>query len=305
MLQLGPLAIRWYGFLIALGVVLGSIWALRAARARGMDADKLLDAAVLLVFSGIVGARLVYVITSPQAYFGPGANPLDIFKVWEGGISIHGAVAGIMIAVWFWARRHGMNMWSVMDVLTPLGALGIIGGRIGNFMNGTDTGGRLTDWAIGFSWPAPGTETLGAFGRFVFGDVLWQYGPPVCNTLPFGDPCVVHLTPAYGALVGVILVFVIAWALRRGSNLPGYTFWQFVLWYSLLRSVIEEPFRDNPLFWNAYLNESAGVGLFTLTQLASIPLILFAIWRIVTAKPAPAVLQGGQTPPKRPAGNKG
>src|SRR5690606_14489864 len=134
--------------------------------------------------------------------------------------------------------------------------------RIGNFMNGTDTGGRLTDWGIGFSWPAPGTETLGAFGRFIFGDQLWQYAPPVWNTVAVGEACQVHLTPLYGMLVGVILIFVIAWALRR-SVTPGFVFWQFVLWYSVLRSVIEEPFRDNPLFWNVYLNESAGIGLFT------------------------------------------
>src|SRR5690625_5511374 len=62
MLQLGPLAIRWYGFLIATGVLIGSIWALHAARRRGMDTDKLLDSAFWLVLAGIVGARLVYVL---------------------------------------------------------------------------------------------------------------------------------------------------------------------------------------------------------------------------------------------------
>ena len=93
MLQLGPLAIRWYGFLIATGVLIGSIWALHAARRRGMDTDKLLDSAFWLVLAGIVGARLVYVLTSPGNFFGPGANPLDAFKVWEGGISIRRGVA--------------------------------------------------------------------------------------------------------------------------------------------------------------------------------------------------------------------
>jgi phosphatidylglycerol:prolipoprotein diacylglycerol transferase len=175
-------------------------------------------------------------------------------------------------------------MWSMLDVLTPVGALGIIGGRIGNFMNGSDTGGRLTDWPIGFVWPEPGTQTFGAFGRLVFGDTLWQYGPPICQSIPFGDPCRVHLTPLYGMIVGVILIFIIRWALRR-SRTPGYTFWQFVLWYSLLRSVIEEPFRDNPLFWDVYLNNQAGIGLFTLTQLMSIPLILIALYQLLVRDP--------------------
>ena len=84
MLQLGPLAIRWYGFLIALGVLIGSIWATRAAEKRGLDPEKLLDMAVYLVIAGIVGARLVYVLTSPCAFFGPGGNPLSALYVWQG-----------------------------------------------------------------------------------------------------------------------------------------------------------------------------------------------------------------------------
>jgi len=285
MLQLGPLAIRWYGFLIATGVLIGSIWALHAARRRGMDTDKLLDSAFWLVLAGIVGARLVYVLTSPGNFFGPGANPLDAFKVWEGGISIHGGVIGIMVALYFYARAHNLNMWAMLDVLTPVGALGIIGGRIGNFMNGTDTGGRLTELGIGFTWPEVGTPTFGQVGRFIFGEPLWQYAPPVCRTVPAGDPCTVHLTPLYGMLVGVILIFVIAWALNR-TRVAGYVFWQFVLWYSLLRSVIEEPFRDNPLFWNVYQNDSLGIGVFTLTQLISVPIIAIAIWQLIERSPA-------------------
>ncbi len=285
MLQIGPLAIRWYGFLIAAGVVIGSIWALHAARKRNIDTEKLLDSAVWLVLAGIVGARLVYVLTSPGYFFGPGGNPVDAFKVWQGGISIHGGILGIMVALYFYARAKGMNMWSMLDVLSGIGALGIIGGRIGNFMNGTDTGGRLTDWAIGFTWPEPGTETFGAVGRFIFGDNLWQFAPPVCTTVPFGDPCTVHLTPLYGMLIGVILIFVIGWALNR-NRAAGYVFWQFVLWYSVLRSLLEEPFRDNPLFIQAYLNESAGIGLFTLTQLISLPIIALAIWQILRRGPA-------------------
>lgn len=284
MVQLGPLAIRWYGFLIAAGVLAGSLWATRLAPRRGVDPDKLLDAAPLLVIAGIIGARLVYVLTSPSAFFGPGGDPLDAFKVWQGGISIHGGILGIVLALWIYARARDMNMWSALDVLTPVGALGIIGGRIGNFMNGSDTGGRLTDWAIGFPWPAPGTPTFGAFGRAVFGEPLWLYGPPACATVQPGEACNVHLTPLYGVVIGLLLVGVAAWALQR-SRLPGFAFWQFVLWYSLLRSLIEEPFRDNPLVWPVYLNESSGIGFFTLTQLASIPIILVAAYLLFTMDP--------------------
>jgi phosphatidylglycerol---prolipoprotein diacylglyceryl transferase len=274
---IGPLALRWYGVLIALGVVAGAVWTLRAARGRGLDAEWLLDMAPWMVGAGIIGARLVYVVTSPSAFFGPGGEPLRAFYVWEGGVSIHGAVVGIMLVLAWRARLKGYDLWRYLDVLAPVAAFGIIGGRIGNFMNGTDTGGRLTDWPIGFTWPAPGTATLGEFGRLVFGEPLWLYAPPVCRTLPFGEPCVVHLTPAYGALVGVALVGIIAWALAR-TRVPGAVFLHLVVWYSVLRSVLEEPFRDNPLPWPAYFDAAGGVGLFTLTQLMSVPIVLIALY---------------------------
>ncbi len=281
LVTIGPLALRWYGVLIALGVVAGTAWTLRAAAARGLDGEWLLDMAPWMVGAGILGARLVYVLTSPSAYFGPGGDPLRAFAVWEGGISIHGGIAGIVAVLAWQARRKGYDAWRYLDVLSPIAAFGIIGGRIGNLMNGTDTGGRLTTWPIGFAWPDPGTPTFGAFGRAVFGDPLWQYAPPVCRTVPFGEPCVVHLTPVYGMLVGVILIAVIAWALAR-TRAPGAVFLHMVLWYSLLRGVIEEPFRDNPLFWSVYLDPVGGVGLFTLTQLVSVPIVLVAAYLLWT-----------------------
>lgn len=296
MLQIGPLAIRWYGFLIALGVFIGSLMATRIAARRGLDPDKLLDMAVWLVIAGIIGARLVYVLTSPSAFFGPNGNPLSALYIWQGGISFHGGILGIMAATWLYARAHRLNMWSYLDVMTPVAGFGIIGGRLGNFMNGTDTGGRLTDWPVGFTWPEPGTETLGALGRVIFGDNLWSAFPGVCSDgsyIPLAQ-CAgeivrgpVHLTQIYGALIGVALIFICLWALRR-SRTPGFAFWQMVLWYSVLRSVFEETFRDNPLTINAYLADGLnepGIGLFTLTQLASVVIILLAIYMLIIIDP--------------------
>lgn len=297
--SIGPLAIRWYGFLIALGVFFGALWALRWAAQRELDPDKLLDMAPWLMISGLIGARLVYVVTSPGAFFGPGGNPLSAFAVWQGGISIHGGVLGIMLAAWIFCRIHRIDMWAYLDVMTPIGALGIIGGRIGNFMNGTDTTGRLTGWPIGFTWPDPGTDTFGAIGRFLFTDQLWAAYPGICSlgSSVSLQSCVaqggeilrgpVHLTQIYGALVGVLLIPILFWAFNR-SRAPGFLFAHFVLWYSLLRSLIEEPFRDNPVFWQVFLSEgldAPGIGLFTLTQLVSIPLVLVALYALLVMDP--------------------
>lgn len=302
-IQIGPLAIRWYGLLIALGVLFGTMWAVREAKARALDPDKLLDMVFYLVIAGLIGARLVYVITSPSRFFGAAGNPIEAFYIWQGGISIHGGVIGIMLATWLYSRYHKLNMWAYLDVMTPAGALGVMGGRIGNFMNGTDTGGRLTNMPIGFTWPEPGTQTFGAVGRFIFGDNLWAAFPGICSEvgsngahLPLGQCLLaggdivrgpVHLAQLYAFMVGFFLVFILIWAFRR-SRTPGFVFWQFILWYSLLRSVIEEPFRDNPLFWNIYLAsgpDQVGIGLFTLTQLASIPIMLIALYMLLVMDP--------------------
>ncbi len=286
MIQLGPLAIHWYGFLIALGVLAGSSWTLREAEKRELDTEKLLDMTLWLVIAGLIGARLIYVVTSPAAYFGPGGNPLSAFAIWQGGGSIHGGVLGIFVAVWIYSRIYKLNMWSYLDVLTPVGAFGVIGGRVGNFMNGTDTTGRVTGWPIGFTWPEPGTPTFGAVGRFIFGDNLWAAAPQVVvgGELARGP---VHLTQIYGVFIGIALIFILLWAFRR-SRTPGFVWWQFVLWYSVLRSVFEETFRDNPLPWNVLLSEgidAPGIGLFTLTQLVSVVLVLVALYMLLTLDP--------------------
>ena len=131
-------------------------------------------------------------------------------------------------------------MWAYLDTMIPVGALGVIGGRIGNFMNGTDTGGRLTTLPIGLTWPEVGTKTFGKFGEIIFGQNLWSFAPPMCNTIPEGTACVVHNTPLYGVIIGILLIFFCIWALNR-SKTPGFAFWQFILWYSILRSVLRNP----------------------------------------------------------------
>lgn len=94
--------------------------------------------------------------------------------------------------------------------------------------------------------------------------------------MPAGQPCVVHFTKLYGAAIGPVLVGVVAWALARPRP-RGFAFWHFALWYSVLRALVEEPFRNNPLVWRVYLDAGAGVGFFTLAQLACIAIVLLSI----------------------------
>jgi phosphatidylglycerol---prolipoprotein diacylglyceryl transferase len=243
---------------------------------------------VWVVAWGVVGARLMYIATSPGQFIG---TPfLHWINIREGGISIHGGViAGIMVILYY-QRRYKINFYHYADLMVPGLALGVIGGRIGNFFNGSDTMGRLTNWPIGFTWPSVGEPILGIFK----GENNWAGMPGLCKVNDTWDvlPKIlcrdeyvrgpVHLTQIYGAVIGLILVIASIYWLR--SKRPGWATWQFILWYSLLRSVFEETFRLNPLTPKIFLSEganAAGIGLLTATQLASIPLVILSIYMLI------------------------
>ncbi len=269
MIQIGPLAVRWYGFLLTLAVFLGYTLALRRIRAWDLDPEAFERAAFWAVVFGVVGARLGYVLTSPGPFL---QNPLEILYVWHGGLSFHGAILGGALAFYYFYRRYSYPLWSYLDAATPGVALGIIAGRIGNLMNGSDTVGRLTSLPIGFIWPEWATGFPGVCPGIDDISQIWQ-----CTELLRGP---VHLTQVYGALVGLILLPLSYRWLRRAKERPGYAFWKFVLWYSVLRFGIEEPFRLNPLWLPVYRNDELGIGLFTATQVISLPLILLALYML-------------------------
>ncbi|OGA12452.1 MAG: prolipoprotein diacylglyceryl transferase [Betaproteobacteria bacterium RIFCSPHIGHO2_12_FULL_69_13] len=149
--SLGPLAVRWYGLMYLAGFAAG--WWLGLSRiSRGLapitrqQFDDLLFLAVLGV---ILGGRLGYVLFYKPAYYA--AHPLEIFAIWQGGMSFHGGLLGVMLAMAFAARRHGVDWLRVMDFVAPLCPLGLAAGRMGNFING-ELWGRVTDlpWGMVF-----------------------------------------------------------------------------------------------------------------------------------------------------------
>jgi phosphatidylglycerol---prolipoprotein diacylglyceryl transferase len=260
--------VAWYGVLITLGVLVGAIVAQRMAEKRGLNANLLSDMTVWVVAWGVVGARLMYIATSPGQFIG---TPfLHWINIREGGISIHGGViAGIMVILYY-QRRYKINFYHYADLMTPGLALGVIGGRIGNFFNGSDTMGRLTGWPVGFTWPSVGEPILGIFK----GENNWAGMPGLCkvgetwDVLPkilCRDEYVrgpVHLTQIYGAVIG------------------------------MLRGGVEETFRLNPLWPKVYLSEgpnAAGIGLFTVTQVFSIPIVILAAYMlyVIARRPLP------------------
>jgi phosphatidylglycerol---prolipoprotein diacylglyceryl transferase len=149
--SIGPLAVRWYGLMYLAGFA--AAWWLglrRIGQGRAPITRKQFDDLIFLGVLGVIlGGRLGYVLFYKPGHYA--ANPLEIFAIWQGGMSFHGGLLGVIVAMWLYARRQGVDFLRLMDFLSPLCPLGIAAGRLGNFING-ELYGRVTDlpWGMLF-----------------------------------------------------------------------------------------------------------------------------------------------------------
>jgi phosphatidylglycerol:prolipoprotein diacylglycerol transferase len=223
MLELGPLAIRWYGFLIACAVVIGVSLSQWLAQKRGLDPDVVGDLVIWLVIGAIPGARLYYVAFEWQNY---ASRPWDILAIWQGGIAIHGAIIGGTIAAILFARSQKISFWRLIDVIAPSLILGQAIGRWGNFFNSE------------------------AFGRPT--DLPWKLFIPLRNRPPqWSSFDYFHPTFLYESLwnlgVFAVLLSLFFWGLRHpGALKVGTLIFAYLILYSLGRVWIEG-FRTDSL----------------------------------------------------------
>jgi phosphatidylglycerol:prolipoprotein diacylglycerol transferase len=148
-IQLGPLAVRWYGLMYVIGI-LGGWWLGRVQARRPWSKiteiqvdDMVTWIALGVILGGRVGSVLFY-------NFSDFINdPLMIFRIWEGGMSFHGGFLGVLLAMWLYGRKIGVGFWTLTDFIAPLVTIGLGAGRIGNFING-ELWGKVTDvpWAV-------------------------------------------------------------------------------------------------------------------------------------------------------------
>ena len=132
LLSLGPINIYWYGLFIVLGIGAALLVSLKIARYYKLEPDKIFDISFWLIINGLIGARLYEVLLEASYYL---SNPLNIFKVWEGGLAIHGAIiAGILTIIYF-AKKEQVSFWNLAALFTPGLALGQAIGRWGNYFN--------------------------------------------------------------------------------------------------------------------------------------------------------------------------
>jgi phosphatidylglycerol:prolipoprotein diacylglycerol transferase len=235
-LQIGPLAIRWYGLLIATGVLLGTTLAHREAIRRGIDPDRLLNVIVVAVLVALLGARLYYVLFNWDYY---GANPAKILAVWEGGLAIHGGLIAGSLATILYCRHAKLSLPITLDIMAPCVAIGQAIGRWGNFFN-QEAFGVPTNlpWKL-YIDPAHRPPQLAAFEYF-------------------------HPTFLYESLWN-LLVFGILWfgLRKRLQARPG----ALTLWYLGLYSI-------GRFFVEGLRIDSLMLGTFRAAQVASLLLVV-------------------------------
>lgn len=154
-IELGPLAVHWYGLMYLLGFVFA--WWLGNRRAAQPGSEWTKDQVSDVLFYGflgvIVGGRLGYVLFYQFDTFL--ADPVYLIKIWSGGMSFHGGLVGVLTAFWLFGRKHNKTFFAVADFIAPLIPFGLGAGRLGNFING-ELWGRVTDVPWGIIFPAAG-----------------------------------------------------------------------------------------------------------------------------------------------------
>lgn len=242
--SLGPLSVRWYGLMYLLAfiqfIALGRLRLkqphIAAAGWKREDIDDMLFYGVLGV---IIGGRLGEVLFYHPTYYL--ANPLEIFAVWQGGMSFHGGFLGVMAAMALWGRKHGRGMMEVLDFIAPMVPLGYAAGRIGNFINAELPGRVVGDPSLPWA-------------------MIW----PNVDMLPR------HPSPIYQALVDGVLLFIVLWLFARKPRPALAVSGVFALGYGCAR-FFTEYFRSPD-----YEVSLAGITI-SAGQMLSVPMIVLGI----------------------------
>ena len=247
--EIGPLAVRWYGLMYLAGFVSAYAYLCREVKRNrlNLSCESLGDLLFAGVLGVVLGGRLGYVLFYNFAYYM--RHPLEIFHIWEGGMSFHGGLAGVLIAAWLFARRHRLAYLQLTDFIAPLVPIGLGAGRLGNFIN-HELPGRASEvpWAMVF--------------------------PPMLGLGP--EPR--HPSALYEfALEGVVL-FAVLWWLSRKPQSQGLISGLFLLLYGTFRFIVEFARLPDPqLGFIAF-------GWLTMGQLLTVPMLAAGALLVITAR---------------------
>ena len=238
--SLGPLQVHWYGLMYLLAFLMA--WLLAHWRTKHYQlawtseqiSDLIFYGALGVIFGGRLGYMLFY--GTPQLI----ADPLSLFKVWQGGMSFHGGVIGVAVAMGFFSRKINKSFWEVTDFVVPIVPLGLAAGRLGNFIN-AELWGRVTNmpWAVVF---------------------------------PNGDDLPRHPSQLYELGLEGIVLFIVVWCYASKPRTTGRVTGVFLTGYALCRVLVEffrEP--DSQLGYLAW-------NWLTMGQVLSLPLLILGLW---------------------------
>lgn len=244
-IHLGPLSIRWYGLMYLVAFVLFLALGhkrMRSGPLRGWDSQQLDDLLFYGVLGVILGGRLGYVLFyKPAFYF---SHPLDIFKIWEGGMAFHGGFLGVLVAMWLFGRKTQRRFFEVTDFIAPLVPLGLAAGRLGNFINGE------------------------LWGRVTSADAPWAMIFPLVDQQPR------HPSQLYQFGLEGICLFIVLWLYSSQPRRTGQVSAVFLLGYGIARFIAE--FAREPDNFLGFL----ALG-FSMGQWLSLPMILGGGWLLV------------------------
>lgn len=276
--SIGAISVHWYGIILGTAALVGLLLAVREGKRFGLSPDFFMDLLLLGVPSAIIGARIYYVMFTWDEYK---SNPLDVFKIWHGGIAIYGALIGAFICGIVYFRVKGYSFWRIADICAPSLIAGQMIGRWGNFVNQEAFGGPVKETFLRNTLHLP---------DWIVNQMLVE-----------SDGLYHHPTFLYESLwnlVGLILLFVLR---RRAFLRAGELLMSYFIWYSIGRFFIEGLRTDSLAFhgasWAASLmnglwspmklfgfeagNLDPAIGNIRISQLISVLLVIAAVILII------------------------
>ncbi|GKW49840.1 prolipoprotein diacylglyceryl transferase [Halomonas sp. NCCP-2165] len=236
-ISLGPLAIHWYGLMYVVGFVAAWWLGCRRAARLGLTRDDIGDLIFYAALGVVLGGRLGYVL-----FYGMDRlleNPLWIVQVWDGGMSFHGGLIGVLLAALWFARKKGLAFFALTDFVAPLVPIGLGAGRLGNFIN-AELPGRITTLPWGMPFPGMGPEPR-------------------------------HPSALYEAALEGLVLFVVLWWVSAKPRARGLISGLFLVLYGLFRFGVE--FVRLP---DAHIGFIA-LGWVTMGMLLTLPMILAGV----------------------------
>lgn len=235
--SVGPLSIKWYGVCYLVAFLL-CYWRVIISKPNNWNRNQVEDLLFYIVMGVIFGGRIGYILLYyPDSIV---TNPLDIIKFWLPGRSFHGGLIGVLIAIILYAKKYRQSFVVVTDFIAPIVPIGIIFGRLGNFING-ELYGRVTNMPWGM----------------VFGHV---------------DRAARHPSQLYELLLeGVLLFIILNKFVRKNKNITGHNSAVFLIFYGLFRILVEN-YRE-PDFGLGFILHS-----FTMGQILSIPMLVAGLY---------------------------